>query len=125
MNGFGTEERGADGNLTFADPLLLRNLIVIVLCNFLSQMCDRLAVLFLLERKTEHKVQLYFVPATVERLIRAIQDNFLCQSLIDNIAHPLGTGFRCKGQAALFYVLHLAHDHPAKRRRCAETEDRH
>ena len=69
-----------------------------------------LAVLFLLERKTEHKVQLYFVPATVERLIRAIQDNFLCQSLIDDIAHPLGTGFRCKGQAALFYVLHLAHD---------------
>ena len=46
----------------------------------------------------------------MERLICTIQDNFLCQSLIDDVAHPLGTGFRCKGQTALFYVLHLAHD---------------
>ena len=40
----------------------------------------------------------------------ALQDDFLGQSLIDDIAHALGTGLRRKGQAALLDVLDLAHD---------------
>ena len=39
------EERGADGNLTFADPLLLRNLIVIALQSSQPAWAMRLRVL--------------------------------------------------------------------------------
>ena len=38
-----------------------------------------------------------------------MENIFLCQSFVNYVSQPLGAGFRCKGQAALFNILYLAH----------------
>ena len=107
--GFRHKEGGADGNLTFAIPLILGNFVV-PFCNLFSQPRDRLLIFYRYRGLSQHKVKLHLLPAALEGLSGSFQNNFLGQSLVDHVPETLGTGLRRKGQAALADILYLAHD---------------
>ena len=50
-----------------------------------------------------------------------LQYHFFGQPLIDDVTQSLGTRLRRKGKAALFHILHLAHN---VQRKCVNTQGR-
>ena len=73
-------------------------------------MGDPFPVLVRLSRKTQHKIQLDLVPASVKGHGGSDHDVILRDAFVDDIPKPLGPGFRRKGQRALPDILHLLHD---------------
>ncbi len=106
---FWDKEGGTGGNLAFPVSLFLRNLVV-PSGNLVGKTRDLLHILLRLGGKPQHKIELDLIPAACKCLSCAVQNNFLGQSFVDYIPHPLGTCLRCECQAALAYILHLAHD---------------
>ena len=104
------KEGGACHDLDFAMALFFGYGVIIDLGDLFRQQGDALHILLLLCGQAQHKVQLYSIPASLKGLHGPLEDHFLCQSFVDHIPEPLGAGFRREGQAALFYILHLAHD---------------
>ena len=103
------KEGGADGNLTFAIPLILGNFVV-PFRNLFSQPRDSLLIFYCLRGLSQHKVKLHLLPAALEGLSGSFQNDFLSQSLVDHVPETLGTGLWRKGQAALADILYLAHN---------------
>ena len=78
-------------------------------------MSNSLHIVFCFCGKTEHKVKLHLIPATLECFARTMEDHFLCQTFVDNVTKSLRTGLRSKSQAAFLYILHFTHNIQCKR----------
>ena len=109
------KERCADVDLYLAFTLFFRNHLIIGLCDLLCQMSNSLHIVFCFCGKTEHKVKLHLIPATLECFARTMEDHFLCQTFVDNVTKSLRTGLRSKSQAAFLYILHFTHNIQCKR----------
>ena len=73
-------------------------------------MSDTFHIILGFGRKSEHKIQFYFIPAALKSFSGTFQNHFLGKTFVDNITQSLRTGFRCEGQAALFDILYFLHD---------------
>ena len=114
------KERGACRNLAFSVSLIFRNLIV-TLCDLFRQMRNSFDIILGLGRKAQHEIQFYFIPAALKRFSGSVENDFLGQTFINNIPHPLASRLRCEGQAALFDILYLAHNIEGK---CVDSKRR-
>ena len=106
--GLGDKEGGAGHDLNLALALILGNVIV-GLRNLLGEKGDALHVLTGLRGLSQHKVELYPVPARRKGIPGTLENDLLREPLVDHVPKPLGAGLRREGDAALFYILHLAH----------------
>ena len=104
------KERCADVDLYLTFTLFFRNYLIIGLCDLLCQMSNSLHIVFCFCGKTEHKVKLHLIPATLECFACTMKDHFLCQTFVDNVTKSLRTSFRSKSQAAFLYILHFTHN---------------
>ena len=95
--------------------LVLGNLIV-GLGNLFREKGDPLHVLPGLRGLTQHKVELYAVPAGREGVPCPFEDDFLGQALVDHIPQALGCSSSHPAPSA---------SRPEKRRRCAGTAGRY
>ena len=68
VKGFGTKERGAGGYLHLAMALFLRNRVIVHFRHLLRKLGNALHIFHRLGRKSQHEVELYAVPAALERL---------------------------------------------------------
>ena len=103
------KEGGTCNDLHLSVSLVLRDL-VILLRDLLGKQGDPFHIFDRLRRKSEHEIELYTVPAALERQRRTVQDIFLGKALIDDVSEALGACLRRKGKAALLDILHLAHN---------------
>src|SRR5699024_12031952 len=102
------KEGRTECHLAFSVSLILRNLVVLS-SHPIRQSWDLFHILFCLTRKSEHKVEFDFIPASFKGFGSAVQNHLFGQSFVNDIPHPLGSGFRRKGQTALLDVLYLSH----------------
>ena len=65
------------------------------------QMRNPFDIILGLGRKAQHEIQFYFIPAALKRFSGSVENDFLGQTFINNIPHPLASRLRCEGQAAL------------------------
>ena len=72
-------------------------------------MSDTLHIILCFRRKSEHEVEFYLIPSTLECFSCTVKNVLFCQTFVDNVTQTLGTCFRCEGQTALPDILHLAH----------------
>ena len=100
------EARDADGDAQVIAPLDL----MIELVDAVRQIGDALQVFIRFRRKAHHEVELHLFPAIFEGIRTGAHDVFLRDTLIDNIAHTLRTGFRCQCETALSDLLDLFRD---------------
>ena len=80
-----------------------------VLMTFQTSSSDAQHVLVRLCRQAEHKVELDVVPAAGKGRGAGGENLLFGDVFIDDVPQPLGTGLRCKGQAAFADLLQLLH----------------
>jgi hypothetical protein len=59
---------------------------------------------------SEHEVEFHLVPSALKCLKGTVHDILLCDSIVDDVAHPLGTRLCGKGKTALLHILYLGHN---------------
>ena len=108
------KERGAGRYLALSVSLILGDFIV-PSCDLVRKLRDGPHILLSLRGKPQHKIQFYLIPSAFKSLSCSVQDHLLCQTFIDHVPHPLGSGLRSKSKAALPDILYLSHHVQRKR----------
>ena len=103
------KERSTCCDLTFSVSLIFWDLVV-TFRDFFTKMSDTFHIILGFGRKSEHKIQFHFIPAALKSFSGTFQNHFPGQTFVDHITQSLGTGFRCKCQAALFDILYFLHN---------------
>lgn len=75
--------------------------------DFLCKICNADDVFVRLRREPHHEVKLDLPPALTKCRAAGLEEIFLRDTLIDDVAHALCAGFRCKGKSRLSDLLHF------------------
>ena len=89
--------------------------------SYSAQLCNALHILLCLRGQSKHKIKLYLVPAAFKCLLAPFRITSSVSPLLMTSRSRWVAGLRCKGQAALFDVLHLAHNIQGK---CIDPQGR-
>ena len=111
---FRYKERGTYVDLNFAVTFFFRHFFIIGFCDLLSKMSDTLHIILCFRRKSEHEVEFYLIPSTLECFSCTVKNVLFCQTFVDNVTQTLGTCFWCECQAALLDILYFAHNIQSK-----------
>ena len=90
-------------------PLFVHGVFLPGLDDLVHQLGDAQHILVGFRGQTQHKVELYVVPASGKGLGAGIQNFVFGQILVDHVPKPLGARLRSKGQTAFPDGLQLFH----------------
>ena len=100
------ERLGAEGRHAHVD-LGARLELLAAPKRFRAELHDGAHVLVTLRRQPDHEVELHQLPARLEDRVDGVEQVLLGVALVDHAPHPLGSGLRGDGEAALAHARDL------------------